>query len=89
MVIGYGFADEHVNHVLIKACEDNPSLGIFFVHPDGRDAIYRGVSPLDRFTPRYVPPLGFLSCVGESRRPLSSTLRDDELEFEKLMRFFT
>jgi hypothetical protein len=38
--------------------------------------------------PQWTPSLGYLPCIGELRRPLWSTLRDDELEFEKLMRFF-
>ena len=68
MIIGYGFGDEHVNQVHVDAREDNPSLGIFFVHPDGRDAIHRGVRAQDRVVPaEYVPPLGFLACIGESR----------------------
>ena len=88
MIIGYGFADEHVNQMLIEAGKDNKSLGIYLVHPDGRDAIHRGVRLQDRVLPRYVPPLGYLRCVGESRRLLSSTFNGDELEFDKLMRFF-
>jgi SIR2-like domain len=88
MIIGYGFADPHVNQVLVDAGQENPSLGVFFVHPDGRDAIYRGIRAEDRVLPQYIPPLGYLSCIGESRRPLSATLKDDDLEFDKLMRFF-
>lgn len=88
MTIGYGFADPHVNLELVDAGRDNPSLEVFFVHPDGRDAIHHGVRAEDRVLPQYIPPLGYLSCVGESRRPLSATLGDDELEFDKLMRFF-
>ncbi len=89
MIIGYGFADEHINQALVDARKENQSLGVFFVHPDGRDAIHRGARAQDRALPQYVPPLGYLACIGESRRPLSSTMRDDELEFDKLMRFFT
>jgi len=89
MIIGYGFADAHVNQLLVDAREDNPSLSVFFVHPEGRDAIHCGVRPGNRVLPaEYVPPLGYLACVGESRRALSSTLGGDELEFEKLLRFF-
>jgi len=88
MIIGYGFADEHVNQVLVDAGKENPSLGVYFVHPDGRDAICRGVRAQDRFLPQYVPPLGYLRCIGESRRPFSSTFNEDELEFQKITRFF-
>jgi hypothetical protein len=88
MIIGYGFADEHVNQAILDARDRNPSLGVYFVHPDGRDAIHRGIRKEDRVLPQHLPPLAGLSCVGESRRPLSSTFAGDELEFEKLMRFF-
>jgi hypothetical protein len=86
MIIGYGFGDKHVNDLLSAAAQENRSLGVFFVHPDGRDAIHGGVT--ERVLPQWTPPLGYLPCIGESRRPLWSTFRDDELEFEKLMRFF-
>jgi hypothetical protein len=86
--LGYGFADEHVNRVLVEARQENPSLGVFFVHPDGRDAIHQGIRPQDRVLKQYKSLLAYLSCIGESRRPLSSTFKDDELEFEKLMRLF-
>jgi hypothetical protein len=86
MIIGYGFGDRHVNELLSAASQENRSLGVFFVHPDGRDAIHAGLT--ERVLPQWTPPLGYLPCIGESRRPLWSTFRDDELEFEKLMRFF-
>jgi SIR2-like domain len=88
MIIGYGFADEHVNQAMLEARTDNPSLSVYFVHPEGRDAIYRGVRKEDRVLPQHLPPLARLSCIGESRRPLSSTFAGDQLEFDKLMRFF-
>ena len=86
MIIGYGFGDKHVNDLLSAAAQENRSLGVFFVHPEGRNAIHGGVA--ERVLPQWAPPLGYLPCIGESRRPLWSTFRDDELEFEKLMRFF-
>lgn len=85
MIIGYGFRDDHVNEILAESAQKNPSLKVFFVHPEGRDAIHGGYA---RALPQWTPPLGYLSCIGESRRPLSATLAGDRLEFGKLIRFF-
>jgi hypothetical protein len=86
MIIGYGFADEHVNRLLVAASEANPSLAVFHVHPEGREAVHRGARAR---IPIYMPPaIAALRCMGESRRPLSSTFKDDELEHQKIMRFF-
>ena len=86
MIAGYGFADEHVNRLLVAATEANPTLGVFHVHPEGRDAVHRGARERVQI---YAPPLlTSLRCFGESRRPLSSTFGGDELEHAKLLRFF-
>jgi SIR2-like domain len=85
MIIGYGFLDDHVNRALEDSWDVNRTLSIFYVDPRGRDAIYAGVP---RTLPQWTPPLGNISCVGESRRFLSQTLAGDRLEFNKLMRFF-
>lgn len=86
MVIGYGFADEHVNQVIVNASQMNPSLGIYYVHPEGRDAVRRGAQ--HRVQIQGIPPLSEVPCIGESRRPLSTTFARDRIEYEKLMRFF-
>lgn len=86
MIVGYGFGDEHVNKVLISASEKNSSLVFFHVHPDGRDAVLRGAKT--RMPIYSTPTIANLPCIGESRRPLSSTFLDDSLEYEKLTRFF-
>jgi hypothetical protein len=86
MVIGYGFADDHINRLLVESSQANPSLGVFHVHPDGRDAVHRGARER---VPIYVPPsVASLPCIGESRRLLTTTFGGDTLEYEKLMRFF-
>lgn len=86
MIVGYGFADEHVNRLLVESAVSNASLGVFHIHPDGRDAIHRG---LRERTPIYrEPELARLRCIGESRRSLSSTFGGDDLEHYKVMRFF-
>lgn len=86
MVIGYGWGDDHVNRLIFDAAKTNASLGIFHVHPEGRDAIYRGRNePIASYP---APTLANLKCIGESRRLLSSTFAGDELEHNKLIRFF-
>jgi SIR2-like domain len=86
MIIGYGFADEHLNRVLVEAAQANPSLGVFHVHPEGRDAVHRGAR--ERVAIYMPPSTASLPCIGESRRPLTATFGGDTLEFDKLMRFF-
>jgi len=86
MIAGYGFADEHVNKLLVEASEANASLSVFHVHPEGRDAVHRGQR--ERAPIYQAPLLSNLPCIGESRRPLSSTFNGDTLELGKLKRFF-
>jgi hypothetical protein len=77
--------------VVIEACalrytSANQSLGIYYVHPQGREAIRRGVH--ERALVQWTPPLAEVPCIGESRRGLATTFGGDMLEYEKLMRFF-
>jgi hypothetical protein len=86
MIVGYGFSDEHINQILVESSAANPSLRFFHVHPDGRDAAHRGLR--ERKPIYQSAPVANLPCVGESRRPLTTTFGGDDLEFNKLMRFF-
>jgi hypothetical protein len=86
MIIGYGFADEHINRLIEDSSQSNPSLGVYYVHPDGRDAIRRGLQNKAVIQP--IPPLNDVPCIGESRRPLMTTFGGDALEYAKVMRFF-
>jgi hypothetical protein len=86
MIIGYGWGDDHVNRVIFDAAKSNHSLGLFHVNPNGRDAISGpGGEPIVRYSTSTLAPL---KCVGESRRALTTTFGGDNLEYEKLMRFF-
>jgi hypothetical protein len=87
MIIGYGWGDDHVNRLIFDASKANHSLGIFHVHPEGRDAILRGGS--QPVVPYSVPTLSSLKCIGESRRLLTTTFGGDTLEYDKLIRFFS
>jgi hypothetical protein len=86
MVIGYGFRDSHINNLLAEAWQANSSLSAFYVDPKGRKVVYGGDHTE---LPQYTPPWGWVTAIGESRRPLSQTFAGDELELAKLERFFT
>ncbi|MCW0159670.1 SIR2 family protein [Burkholderia pseudomallei] len=86
MTIGYSFSDEHINEVICDANEAGANFGIFIVGPDGR-------SVLDKSHPdnlEYDPQLRLtrLRYIGGSSRLLSSSFRGDQLELDKLLRFF-
>jgi hypothetical protein len=89
MVIGYSFGDLHINDA-ISAALRRGELRLFIVDP-------LGVNVLDKGNPRaaipdpksktmleaYAPYI-----IGASRRSLTTTFQDDEVERAKLMRFF-
>jgi hypothetical protein len=86
MVIGYGWNDVHVNRAIFDAAKSNHSLGLFHVNPSGREAILGPrEAPIARYSTSTLAPL---KCIGESRRALTTTFGGDNLEYEKLMRFF-
>lgn len=87
MIIGYGFADDHVNKLITDVSQATRTLSIYYVHPEGRDAVHQGKQhkALIGYSP---PQIATVPCIGESRRPLTSTFGEDDLEYEKLMRFF-
>jgi hypothetical protein len=74
MIIGYGFADRHINETIMRSSAKNPALSIFTVHPRGRALI--------------PDPLNKISDAGTSTRLLSETFAGDEAERKKIMRFF-
>jgi len=74
MVIGYGFADQHINDTIARAATVNPTLSLFQVHPRGRAVIPR--------------PLSDIADAGTSTRLVSDIFAGDEAERRKLMRFF-
>jgi hypothetical protein len=86
MIIGYGFRDAHISDFLANAWKENNSLTAYYVDPAGRKVIHGGDSTV---LPQYTPPWGWMQCIGESTRLLSSTFAGDELELRKLERFFS
>jgi hypothetical protein len=82
MIIGYGFADHHVNTALLEAA-NNHNLKIFIVDPLGVDACQenRTVAPRG--------PNAFQNAIiGASRRTLREILGNDQVERAKVERFF-
>jgi hypothetical protein len=83
MVIGYGFADTHINDDI----RDGASAGmkLFVIDPNGVDAI-------DTLLSRNMYNFGSSlqgSFIGASRRNLLTTLTSDTVERAKVMRFFS
>ena len=82
VVIGYGFADEHINSAILHAAAKG-SLRMFVVHPQGRAILVRQSGAM---IPPPEPLRDDVPSLGESTRPLSSTFLDDELERDLLYR---
>jgi SIR2-like domain len=82
MVIGYGFADTHINgHIREGAAA---GMKLFVIDPNGVDVI-------DTLRPRGIYNFGSSlegSFIGASRRGLLTTLTRDTVERAKVMRFF-
>jgi hypothetical protein len=83
MVIGYSFADAHINKIIFDAIE-NSGLKLFLVGPDGAATI--GANKSFPLNPGYNIRN---AIVGASSRPLRSTLSgNDMVELMKIERFF-
>ena len=83
MVIGYSFADGHINELLLEGAR-NAGLTMYLVNPAGLDIFngYKGQS--GRGAELLQIPL-----VGLWTRPLSATFGDaDDPSFESFYRFF-
>lgn len=83
MVIGYSFADAHINKVIFDAIR-NSGLKLFLVGPDGATTIGSNKSF------QLNPPQDIKNAiVGASSRPLRNTLSGrDMVELTKIERFF-
>jgi hypothetical protein len=79
-VVGYSFADDHINDALLEAGRRG-NMKMFVVHPRGRAILVRDPGAL--ITPPE-PLRDDIGSLGESIRPLSRTFRDDELERDAL-----
>lgn len=89
MVIGYGFRDDHINKAIAKGVERG--LKLFIVAPEGAELAMR-LNPTRQpgMIAISTPLEGMLerSLVGASRRPLPNIFSSDDVEFNKVARFF-
>jgi len=84
MIIGYGFGDDHINEVILRAAKAGAK--IFIIDLLGVDAFYRReISQKSKVGLHY----GLIeSIIGASRRPLGSTFSTDTVEMHKILQFF-
>jgi hypothetical protein len=89
LIIGYGFRDEHINAALTQAIDKG--LKIFVIDQLGAD-VAAATNSLPKSAIGYKPTALEESLqkvlIGASRRPLSSTFASDEVERQKIERFF-
>lgn len=83
MVIGYSFLDQHINQIILDSWVKN-NFGMFLIEPRGLDVL-RTQHSNDLHTRI---PLESITSIGYSTRPLSTTFKNDPIEFSKINRFF-
>jgi hypothetical protein len=89
MVIGYGFRDQHINDVIMRAVNDRGTK-MFVIAPDGGD-LARTVNPTHRAAIRAGTDLEATferGLIGASRRSMREIFGGDSIEHNKVMRFF-
>lgn len=90
MIIGYSFSDEHINAVLHEAvC--NTGLKLFIIDPQGLGAINYKCKESNSIKNMCVPSKEndlLHATIGASRRTLKEIFGGDEIEYQKVMRFF-
>ena len=89
MIIGYGFRDDHVNHVLLDAAR-REQLQLFIIDELGAKALdqnnrTRGASI---YVPSELHETLSPMLIGASRRRLSETFNRDRVEHSMVMSFF-
>jgi len=81
MIIGYGFADGHINEIIQKTAQNG--LRCFIIDPLGVDV----ANPTRNVPVRVANPMENL-IIGASRRTLREIFSGDRVEYAKIMRFF-
>ena len=76
MVIGYGFADEHINQSLIDAYQAGKLKMIYLAHPSGKAII------ADK-----CPGLSKVPCI-ECKVPLSAAFNEDDMALDLMRGIF-
>ena len=85
MVIGYSFNDPHINRSIIEASKQG--LRVFIIDPRGSDILDKRTGVLKPATDELMETIQ-PALVGASRRPLSTTFRDDVVEHQRVSTFF-
>lgn len=88
MVIGYGFGDDHINEIIVKAVASG--LKLFIIDPHGA-ALGRRVNHTRQLSitlPTQIEMIFEKALIGASRRSLREIFSYDKTEFNKIMRFF-
>ncbi|MEO4041419.1 SIR2 family protein [Hoeflea sp. CAU 1731] len=91
LIVGYSFADQHINDLLRKAATGNTGLKMFIIDPAGVDVLDKRPMGSGLITPnrntnhllRDLTPV----VAGASRRGFSSLFNGDDIEFAKVRRF--
>ncbi len=90
MVIGYGFRDDHINEIIVRAAEER-ALKIFIISPQGSEQA-RALNLTRRngqvIARTRLEEVFERSLIGASRRLLRNTFGGDTAEFNKVQRFF-
>lgn len=87
MVIGYSFSDTHINDHISAAATSG--LRLFVVDPAGTDVIERNKRSLGAIGMSATPTKIEKMVIGGSRRSLREIFGSDDVEFSKVMRFFS
>jgi hypothetical protein len=83
MIIGYSFADHHINELIEAAV--NAGTKLFIVDVLGIDVLDNAPNP--NTNPMTFRQRIYASVLGASRRQLISTFSNDHVEYAKLRRF--
>jgi hypothetical protein len=89
MVIGYGFRDEHINEIIMRAIIHR-GLKLFVIAPEGA-GIARAANPTGGaaiYARTSLEDALESGLIGASRRGMREIFGDDEAELAKLRRFF-
>lgn len=89
MVIGYGFRDEHINEIIMRAI-NHRGLRMFVIVPEGA-SVARAANPTASaaiYCKTALEESFEIGLIGASRRGLREIFGSDDVEFAKVIRFF-
>jgi hypothetical protein len=86
MVIGYSFADDHVNEIIREAVAEE-AVALFVIDPLGVDVMDKNRNA-QVYSPDDLAQVLWPRVIGSSRRYLREIFGHDRAEHDKVMRFF-